>query len=395
MAAGILDGIKVLDFGRYIAGPFCGALLGDLGADVIRIERLDGGEDRYVLPVTEDGMGAMFLQCNRNKRGMTLNPTKPEGREIAHQMVAGADVVIANLPPQTLKTMGLDYDTLKAIKPDIILTTVTAFASGGPWSNKVGFDGLAQSMSGNLYMSGEPDTPTRAFAPYVDFGTASLTAASTLAALFHRERTGQGQYLEGALLKTALTMMNSTLIEQHHLGIDRVATYNRSPMAGPADVFQTKDGWVMCMAIGKYQFSRWAELVGAQDLLEDERFKDDIGRGDHGEVISDRMAKWCAERTNDEVLTALEEVKVPAGPVYSPQQALDDAHVKAIGIFNQIAYPTGSGPSPVAGYPVWMSDNPGTIRRPAPQLGEHTDEILRELGIGDERIAELRDLRIV
>lgn len=391
----ILDGIKVVDFGRYIAGPFCAALLGDLGADVIRVERLDGGEDRFVLPVTDDGVGAMFMQCNRNKRGITLNPTKPEGRELAHKLIATADVVVANLPPQTLKTMGLDYETLKGVKPDIILTTVNAFASGGPWSSKVGFDGLAQSMSGNLYMSGDPETPMRAFAPYVDFGTASLSAASTLAALFHRERTGEGQYLEGALLKTALTMMNSTLIEQHHLGLDRMATQNRSPLAGPADVFKTRDGWIMCLVIGKYQFERWAQVVGAQDLLEDERFKDDIGRGDHGEVISARMQSWCDDKTSEEVLTTLENAKVPAGPIYSPQQALDDPHINAIGFMEQVQYPTGPAPSPVCGFPVSLSGNPGEIRFPAPELGQHTDEVLHELGVSDARIAELRELRVV
>ena len=195
---GVLEGIRVLDFGRYIAGPFCAALLGDLGADVIRVERVDGGEDRVVQPVTGDGMGAMFLQVNRNKRSLTLNPVKAEGRDVVRRLVATADIVVANLPPPTLTQMGLDYETLRSIKPDIILTTVNAFGSGGPWSDKVGFDGLAQAASGNLHMSGTADQPTRAFAPYVDFGTASLSALATMAALRHRDLTGEGQVLEGA-----------------------------------------------------------------------------------------------------------------------------------------------------------------------------------------------------
>ena len=145
--AGVLDGVRVIDFGRYIAGPWCGALLGDLGADVIRVERIDGGEDRWVTPVTDDGMGAMFLQVNRNKRCLTLNPLKAEGREVVRKLVGTADVVIANLPPDTLVQMGLDYDTLRGYKDDIILTTVNAWASGGEWSHKVGFDGLAQAAS--------------------------------------------------------------------------------------------------------------------------------------------------------------------------------------------------------------------------------------------------------
>ena len=184
----VLEGIRVLDFGRYIAGPYCATLLADLGADVIRIEKVDGSEDRFVSPVTKTGDGAMFLQLGRNKRGLTLNPMKPEGREIVKKLVATADVVVANLPPDTLSAMGLDYESLTQIKPDIILTMISAFGRGGPYSNRVGFDGLGQAMSGNMYMSGTPDQPVKAYAPFIDFGTASLSAFGTLAALYERKR---------------------------------------------------------------------------------------------------------------------------------------------------------------------------------------------------------------
>jgi len=395
----VLQGVRVIDFGRYIAGPFCAALLGDLGADVIRVERVDGGEDRFVVPVADDGAGGMYLQCNRNKRGMTLNPRKPEGREILRRLVANADVVVANLPPAALKAIGLDYDSLKSIKPDIILTTVTAFGSGGPWSDKVGFDGLAQAMSGNLHMSGEANMPTRAFVPYTDYGTAAFSALSTMAALLHRTKTGEGQVLEGALLKTALTFMDPTLIEQHHLQLDRTATINRSPLAGPADTFETRDGWVMCVVVGGPQFERWCRLTGGEAFLDDPRFKDDIGRGDHGKILSAHMTLWCANRTTDEVLSALEEAKLPAGPVYSPQQALDDAHVQQLGFLKQVSYAGtfagAQGTSPVADYPVSLSATPGTIRNGAPQLGQHTDEILVELGYDTTDIQRMRDARVV
>lgn len=187
----VLDGIRVLDFGRYIAGPFCATLLGDMGAEVIRIEKVDGSEDRFLSPVTEQGDGAMFLQLARNKLSMTLNPMKPDGRRIVQKLVATADVVLANLPPDTLKTMGLDYDSLTAIKPDIILTMISAFGRGGPYANRVGFDGLGQAMSGNMYMSGTPEQPVKAYAPFVDFGTASLSAFGTMAALYQRQKNRQ------------------------------------------------------------------------------------------------------------------------------------------------------------------------------------------------------------
>ena len=193
---GILDGIKVLDFGRYIAGPFCGALLGDYGAEVIRIERVDGSEDRFVTPVTDNEEGAMFLQLNRNKLGFTVNPTKEEGREIVERLVKKADVVIANLPENTLHSMGLDYERLKKINPAIVLTSNTAFGTTGPYAEKVGFDGVAQAMSGAMDMTGDPDLPSKAYSPYVDFCSASLAAYGTLLALMERQKTGKGQRVQ-------------------------------------------------------------------------------------------------------------------------------------------------------------------------------------------------------
>ncbi|MEX2333228.1 MAG: CoA transferase, partial [Pseudohongiella sp.] len=210
----VLEGIRVLDFGRYIAGPFCASLLSDMGAEVIRIEKVQGSEDRFLSPVSDTGDGALFMQMGRNKLGMTLNPMKPEGREIVKKLVASADVVVANLPPDTLHAMGLDYDSLTAIKPDIILTMISAFGTGGPYSNRVGFDGLGQAMSGAMYMSGTPEQPVKSYAPFIDFGTASLSAVGTMAALLERQKTGQGQVVEASLFNTALTMMNGTLIEQ-------------------------------------------------------------------------------------------------------------------------------------------------------------------------------------
>src|SRR5437867_3661416 len=170
----VLAGIRVLDFGRYIAGPFCAALLGDLGAEVIRIERLGGGEDRFFIPVgaTADGGGAMFLAMNRNKRGMTLDPAAPQGREVVRRLVATADVVVANLPPAVLRALALDLDSLRQTKSDIILTTATGFGAGGPLSHKHGFDGIGQTMSGAVYLSGTSEQPIASKVPWVDFGTA-------------------------------------------------------------------------------------------------------------------------------------------------------------------------------------------------------------------------------
>ncbi len=391
----VLEGIRVLDFGRYIAGPYCATLLGDMGADVIRIEKVDGSEDRFLSPVTENGDGAMFMQLARNKRGLTLNPMKPAGREIVKKLVATADVVVANLPPDTLKAMGLDYESLSAIKPDIILTMISAFGRGGPYSNRVGFDGLGQAMSGNMYMSGTPEQPVKAYAPFIDFGTASLSAFGTMAALFERQKTGKGQIVEGALFNTALTMMNATAIEQNAIQVNRVATLNRSQTSAPADTFKTRDGWVLVQSVGGPLFKRWADLMGEDHWLEDPRFKDDISRGDHGEIISERLAKWCAVRSSEEVLAAMEEARLPAGPIMSPQEVLEDPHIETKGLFQAIDYPGLDKPAPIMQTPVELSETPGEIRHRAPTLGEHTNSIMRELGYQQAEIDELRAQRII
>ena len=391
----VLEGVRVLDFGRYIAGPYCAALLADLGADVIRIERASGGEDRWVAPVAEDGVGAMYLVMNRNKRAMTLDPACPEGREIVRKLVATADVVVANLPPEVLRSLALDLESLRRVKADIILTTVTAFGAGGPWSGKHGFDGIGQVMCGSAYLTGTPDQPLRAAVPWVDCGTASLAAFGTLAALMARRQTGRGQKVEGALLRTAIAFNNPTLVEQQVVQVDRVATVNRGQTSAPSDLFRTKDGWILALAIGEPMFRRWAKLMGEDQWLTDPRFKDDLARGDHGELISRRMCEWTAERTTVEALAELEAARIAAGPLYSPQQALEDAHIRAASLLVDTQYPGLSRPAPLAPTPVDLSETPGRFRHRAPTLGEHTDEILTQLGYRAAEIGELRARNVI
>ncbi len=392
---GVLDGIRVLDFGRYIAGPYCATLLADYGAEVIRIERVDGGEDRHVSPVGGSGQGALFLQCGRNKRGMTLNPMKPEGREIVRKLVATADVVVANLPGKTLESMGLDYEHLRSIKPDIILTHITAYGAGGPYSERVGFDAIGQAMSGNMHLGGDAESPMKSAMPYVDFTTAILHAFGTVMAILERQKSGEGQVVSGSLLASALTVSNAYLIEQALDAPNRVGTGNRNQLAGPSDAFQTRDGWIMAQVIGEPLFRRWAELVGAEAWLEDPRFADDRKRGENGELLSERMQAWCAERTTAQAISELEAARIPAGPVYSPQQALDDPHIQAAGFLAGVDFPGLRAPAPLATTPVQLSRTPAEIRDRAPELGEHTDEILVELGFSATEIAGFREKRAV
>lgn len=394
--AGLLEGIRVLDYGRFIAGPWCGALLADLGADVIRIEKVDGGEDRYVNRISaDDDSGVMYLQVNRNKRCLTLNPTKEEGQEIQRKLVESADIVIANMPPRALKGLKLDYESLSAIKDDIILVSNTCFGTEGPYGKKLGFDGLAQSLSGNMHLSGVDDEPVRSFSPWVDFGTASLCAFGAMSALWARQSTGKGQEVQGSLLGTALTVTSSLLIEQQLTQINRVASGNRGQTSAPADVYRTKDGHIMVLVIGEGMFERWANLMGENSWLEDPRFANDDLRGEHGVMISERMQAWCETRTSAEALAELEQGRVPAGPVYSPQQALDDPHVQQGGFLQPVDYPGLPAPAPLGTTPVRLLGTPGEIRTRAPLLGEHTDEILADLGYDKSAISDLRERRVV
>ena len=393
--SGILEGVKVLDFGRYIAGPFCGALLADYGAEVIRIERVGGSEDRYVTPVTEDGQGAMFLQLNRNKMGLTLNPTKDKGREIVRRLVENSDIVIANLPEQTLKSMGLDYDDLKLINPGIILTSNTAFGTTGPYAERVGFDGVAQAMSGAMDMTGQPDQPTKAYAPYVDFCSASLAAFGTLLAYLEKQKTGKGQRVQTSLLQTALTTTNSLLIEQEILNVNRVASMNRAQTSGPSDTFKTKDGWILVQTVGGPLFERWVKLMGEENWLNDERFNDDLSRGENGELISARMSDWCAERTSQEAIQALESSRIPVGEVLKAKETLNEEHILKKGSFIKMKYPTMDKEYSVVGPAIELSENPGQIKTRSPELGEHNVEILSGLGYTQEDIEQFKIDRII
>lgn len=388
--AQVLEGIRVLDFGRFIAGPFCAAMLADFGADVIRIDKLGGSEDRFVTPITDGGDGAYFLQVNRNKRSIALDIDSTEGREVVQRLVQTADVVVVNMPPLTLKKLGLDYDTLSSMDPKIIMVAASAFGELGSDSHRVGFDGVAQAMSGAVYLSGTEGQPAKSMVPFVDFSTALACAMGAFAALLERKSSGRGQKVDASLLRTALNMASGCLIEEHAMKLGRRATGNRSQIAAPSDIFLVTDGWIIVQAIGQPLFKRWTKLVGRPDMLDDPRFANDILRGKNSEEISGVMSSWCATRSTAEAMAALEAAKIPAGPVFSPAQVLKDEAMQARGLFRMMAYPGLKDAIPVVASPANLSRTPPQILVRAPVLGEHTEQILAEVGYNQEAIAGLR-----
>ena len=390
----VLAGVRVLDFGRFIAAPWAGAILADMGAEVIRVEKREGGEDRYVQPVAPSG-GATFLQCNRNKQSMTLDTTTEEGKGILRQLVATADIVIANMPDAAMRANGLDYDALKAVKPDIILASATAFGNGGPYSDKVGFDGVGQVMSGGVWRSGLPEQPIRSVVPYVDFGTAMSLEIGTMMALFHKRATGQGQHVEAALLPVALMMTNGMLIDQAVLNSNRPRVVNAGTAAGPCDLYKLSDGWMLMQVSGQPMFKRWCRLMVREEWFTDPRFLTDELRADHGEILNGAMQAWCDGKTIADAVALLDGARIPGSPLLTPQGAIDDPHVQAMGFLKSMDYPGMPVSAPLIETPFRLSETPGSIRMRAPTLGEHTDEVLGELGFDAAAIAGLRERAIV
>ncbi|MBF9032654.1 CoA transferase [Rhodobacterales bacterium HKCCE2091] len=385
---GVLDGIRVLDFGRWIAGPYCAHILASFGADVVRVERPRGEDDRYLMPVTAHGEGAQFLQCNGGKRALSLAMTAPEGRDVMRRLIARADVVVANYSPNALKHFGLDYETLTGIRADIILATASAFGTDGPMAERIGFDGVGQAVSGAIYLTGEPGAPYRAATAPIDFSTSLSLAYGTLAAIIGRMRTGEGAHVEASLVGTSLNITNQILMEEATGFRHREPTGNRSPMSGPSDIFRASDGWFIMQVIGQKVFERWCRLIGREDLVADPRFASDDLRGENGAELTRIMQDWCEGRSRDDCVRILSEANIGCGPVLAPSEVCDDALGLRSTFLHEVPFP-GSDPVPIVPPPARLSRGSVPLDRP-PLLGEHSEAVLADYGFTVDEIAALR-----
>jgi crotonobetainyl-CoA:carnitine CoA-transferase CaiB-like acyl-CoA transferase len=390
-----LQKIKVLDIATMVAGPLGAALLGDLGAEVIKVEPPAGDGCRFFGPrVGRDS--AVFISSNRNKRDIALDITNETARPILHELIKWADVVINNALPAARQKMGITYEELKAVNPSIIHLSVSCYGESGPYANHPGMDALAQAMSGFMAVTGnDGDGPMKGGAPIADTGTSLMVVIGALTGLWVRQQTGLGQNIEVNLLNTMLHLQGPWIQQYLAFGQMPPQTGNESPFYAPYGLWTCKDGQsVQIMAVSDKFFSRVCEAIGQPELTQDPRFVTNEGRLQHKEQLKAVFAAYCASVTSGELLEQLAQYEVLAAPVYNYQQAYTDPQV----VHNEMAVEThhaALGQLKISGVPIKLQGTPGSIRRPPPVLGEHTVELLTEFGVQTEEITRLERERVI
>lgn len=396
---GPLTGIRVLDLGRFVACPYCGMLLADLGAEVIRVERVGGGEDRFLGILTPAGQSYGFCNQNRNKKGITLNyEREPKAREILNELVKKSDVITENFAITRAEELGVTYEAFKKIKPDIIFAQVSGFGPTGPYRDRIGFDMIAKSMSGSMPLSGFPGKPIRDQIFYIDYSTATLTALGVVSALYHRQLTGEGQMIDTSLLQTAITYMAPYIGEWETGKLTREQVGNRAYWMGPCDLYETKDQKFVYLAIITNPiWKRFCNYIGRDDLANDPRWsKNDLERWNFRDILDPVVAEWVASLTAEEVVEKAKEIPIPCGICYSHYEVASDPHVKAREMLTEVPMHDGSGNLVVTGLPLRMSGTPTKIERSYPSLGEHNEEIYGGiLGYSREKMEELKKEKII
>lgn len=401
-----LDGIRVIDASRILAAPIATQTLGDLGADVIKIERPGAGDDirRWGPPFLKDADGndttesAYYLGTNRNKRSITLDFTQPEGRAILLELLETADVFVENYKVGDLARHGLAYDQIKDRFPRLVYASVTGFGQTGPYAPRPGYDLLAQAMGGIMSVTGDPaGQPTKVGVAIADMMTGMYTTSAILAALRHRDLTGRGQQIDAALLDTQVSWLMNQAMNYLVGGVVPGRLGNAHPNVAPYEVFASSDGFVILGCGADRQFRAFLEVAGREELADDPRFVDNRSRLANIEALRAELSAIFATRTTDAWVAALEAVKVPCGPVNTIDRVFADPQVQARGMATSIpGHALTPDAVPAVAYPLKLSETPATYRRPPPILGQHTDEILTdELGLDAAIVAKLRDAKVI
>lgn len=401
---GPLAGIRVLDLSRVLAGPWCSQMLGDLGADVIKVEQPGQGDDtrRWGPPFLDDGSrdSAYYLCANRNKRSIAIDIARPEGAGLIRQLAASADIVLENFRVGGLTKYGLDYAALSAIKPDLIYCSITGFGQTGPERDKGGYDFLIQGMSGVMSVTGRPDGepgggPLKAGIPITDLSTGLYATISILAALNHRHRTGEGQYIDLALLDSQVALLANQASGWLNGGQEPRRMGNQHPTIAPYQDFHCADGDILIALGNDRQFARLCEVLGVPALATDPRFAVSGARSDNRQalfaVIEPIIAGWRA----DDLIAALDAAKLPGGKVNTIPEILAHPQIAARGMIHELARDGGT-PVKVLGFPARFSRTPATYRKAPPRSAQDSAEVLREeLGLDDATITALVDTGVI
>jgi crotonobetainyl-CoA:carnitine CoA-transferase CaiB-like acyl-CoA transferase len=390
-AQGALAGLRVLDVATLFAGPLAATMLGDHGAEVIKIEHPRGDPSR-THGASKDGVGLWWKMLSRNKKAITLYLGSEKGQELFKAMVADADVVIENFRPGTLERWGLGYDVLSAINPRLVLARVTGFGQFGPYSARPGFGTLAEAMSGFAAVTGEPDGPPTLPPFGLADGVAALTTAfGVMTALRARESTGRGQVLDLAIIEPMLTLLGPQITAFDQLGVLQERLGNRSVNNAPRNTYRCADGnWVAVSTSAQSIAERVVKLVGRPDFADQPWFASGSSRAEHAEELDEAVGAWIGARGRDEVMRAFEEAQAAVAPIYTAEDILKDAQFEALGSIVRID-DDELGPIRMQNVPFRLSETPGSVRTTGPRLGAHTEEILARYGVDAQQVAELRE----
>jgi crotonobetainyl-CoA:carnitine CoA-transferase CaiB-like acyl-CoA transferase len=384
---GPLAGVRVLELAQIMAGPTCGMLLADMGADVIKVEKLPGGDDsRGYREPRVNGVSAPFMMLNRNKRGIAIDLKQPAGRDILLRMVSDADVLTENYRRGTLEKLGLGYDVLARRNPGLIYCAVSGYGRDGPWGDKGGFDLIAQGFAGLMSITGEPGgPPVKTGNSVADINAGILAAVGILAAFVHKLKTGAGQVVDTSLMEAALQQTYWHAAAYFATGTSPGPTGSAHLLTAPYQAFRTRDGWINIGGANQANWERIAEALGHREWRDDPRFATNSARMTNLPTLCALMNDVLARRTTAEWLTVLDEAGVPAGPVHSIGEALDHPQTRARDMVVALDHPQ-AGRTQALGCPIHFSATPTRIDRAAPLLGEHSREILLEFGYSDEEI---------
>ena len=388
---GPLKGMRVLDLSHVMAGPVCGLMLADMGADVIKVEKLEGGDDtRRMLPPDINGEPAAFMMMNRNKRGIALDLKHPRGKEVLKRLVATADVLIENYRRDTMERLGVGYETLKEINPGLIYCEISGFGRTGPLADQGGFDLVAQGMSGLMSITGEGPgrEPVKVGAPVTDITAGILGAMGVCAAYIHKLKTGEGQRVDTSLFEAGITHTYWQSAIAFATGVSPGPMGSAHPLSAPYQAFPTKDGWINLGASNQRTWLKLVEVLDDAELAADPRFKDNAGRMGNLPALVEVLTKHFKKRTTAEWLALLERAGVPAGPVLSIREMHAHPQTIAREMVPEVEHPV-AGKVQTIGLPVKFSKTPGKVAAPAPLFGQHTREVLAELGYSSDEIEKL------